>query len=124
MTDEASQTDPPVGVTPIRAEEAKTLVGRYGGGATIPTKPFLGLYLDRRQAETIFYLLAKYPSLAGVRVYMGKEDTGKNVRIVVGVNDAYHDEVEQGILKTEAPVGGPCPPNCDTESPIPADYTA
>ena len=63
--------------------------------------------------------LAKENSaLTGFRIYYGKDNNARKIGIVVGVDNMGKDAVKNTIFNTDAPVSSPCPPICDTSSPI------
>lgn len=61
-----------------------------------------------------FEALLAQPGCAGIRIYRGKGKKGEHHSVMVGVDAAGADMVTAGIMQQ----GAPCPPWCDTESPL------
>jgi hypothetical protein len=114
----AGQTDLPEGLVRVTAGEAQALVKHYTETAETPAVPVKAVFLDLLQLAAMNELVAENPSLAGFRVYFGLESNGAGVGVVVGVDARNTDLSTQGIYKTLSVNSGPCPPNCDRESPI------
>jgi hypothetical protein len=102
---------------PISPGDANTLFKEYLKTAPTPTKPIYGVFLDKNELAAMNQLAGDNQNLAGFRIYFGKETSGPQVGIVVGVDDHYAD-VTATILKTDSPKAGPCPTVCDNTSPI------
>ena len=111
-------TDPPEGVMPITIEDAKILFQNYQASAERPAVPVKGVLLDRAQLAAMNTLLKDNPTLSAFRVFFGKETSGDQVGIVVGVDENNADLISRGIYKTLSSKTGPCPPVCDKASPI------
>ena len=82
------------------------------------TAVFKTFYLDRQQLEALNMLAGKNSALAGFRLYLGRDEHGMLVGMVVGVDEKNADLVSDGIYKTGTIKSGPCPDICDKESPI------
>jgi hypothetical protein len=61
-----------------------------------------------------FDTLLKQPGCAGIRIYHGKGKKGEHHSVMVGVDSNGTDMVAAGVMQQ----GLPCPPYCDTESPL------
>jgi hypothetical protein len=109
---------PPIKINPIALDEAQMLLRNYLASAQTPASPVKGVYLDRSQLEAMNKLVEADPALHGFRLFFGREGTGVNVGIVVGVDEANTDQVTKKIYKTMSAKTGPCPPVCDKNSPI------
>lgn len=108
-------------IAPVTVAEANAMLKAYLSTAVKPTVPVKGVFIDRQQLDAMNRLVGEMPSLPGFRIYFGKEKTGVQVGIVTGVDEKNLDVVSMTIYKTESPGTGPCPPNCDKESPIVKD---
>jgi hypothetical protein len=118
-SDEATgQADLPAGLVRVTAEEAQTLVKQYIATTETPAVPVQAVSLDLIQLAAMNELVAENPSLLGFRVYFGRETGGAPVSIVVGIDARNADLASRSIYKTLSAGSGPCPPNCDRESPI------
>ena len=83
------------------------------------------IHVDTLKAFTInseqfvaMQLISSDTSVHGFRIYMGKDDRGKPVRIVVGTGSP--DKLDK-IYVTSDEASGPCPFSCDVSSPIMED---
>jgi hypothetical protein len=112
---------PPIHIQPVAVDDAKVLLRNYQATAVTPVVPVKGVYLDRSQFEAMKQLVADDPNLPGFRIFFGKETTGVNVGIVVGVDGNNTDQVTKRMFKTDSAKTGPCPPVCDKNSPIKED---
>jgi hypothetical protein len=110
--------DPPQQVSPISAADANALVKRYLSSAVPLNTPVRGYYINLQQLDAMNRLAIVYPSLAGFRIYIGKASDDSQVGIIVGVDNKGIDAVANGIYSTNSPQPGPCPPFCDSSSPI------
>jgi hypothetical protein len=108
----------PLGSTAITATNANTLLKAYLTTADTPATPVKGVFVDRRALDAMNQLAAENSGLAGFRIYFGKQATGLQVGIVVGVDANYADVVTGHIYQTDSPKAGPCPTICDKTSPI------
>lgn len=73
-----------------------------------------GFTINAQQYNSMKRIEKADTSVTGFRIYLGM-DNQTPVRMVVGTGSPDHDAV---IYATDAPGSGPCPTNCDTESPI------
>ena len=62
--------------------------------------------------------MAQDENLNGCRIYLGKNNSNKDVRIVVGVNKNGVDVVTNGVYQAPSSFSSPCPTVCDGASPI------
>jgi len=69
-----------------------------------------GEFFHREAFET---LLAQ-PGCAGIRIYHGKGPKGEHHCVMVGVDGKGADMAAGGVMQ----MSWPCPPWCDTESPL------
>jgi hypothetical protein len=118
FTRDNAPDNPPQQVSSITATDANALVKRYLSSAVPLTTPVKGFYINLQQLDAMNRLAIVYPSLAGFRVYMGKTNDDIQVGIVVGVDNKGLDAISNGIYRTDTQKPGPCPPFCDTNSPI------
>ena len=105
-------------VTSITASEANALLSNYLKTADTIHKPLKGFFLDEQELEALNMVAGKNPTLAGFRIYFGKDPKGMLVGMVVAVDDKNADLISNGIYKTGSVKTGPCPVICDMESPI------
>jgi hypothetical protein len=106
------------GINPITAAEANNYVKSYAAGATPVNQVVKGFMIDRLQLEAMNSLARENNSLAGFRIYLGKDRNARKVSIVVGVDNNGLDAATNTIYNTESPGSGHCPPVCDNTSPI------
>ena len=66
--------------------------------------------------EALDTLLAQ-PGCSGIRIYHGKGKGGEHHSVLVGVDAKGADLADAGIMQQAFP----CPPYCDTESPLKRD---
>ena len=106
------------GISLVSATDANTLLKAYLTNADTPARPVNGMFLDLQQLNAMNTLAGKNPNLSGFRLYFGREKTGVQVGLVVGVDSHNVDLITNSIYKTDSPKTGPCPPVCDVSSPI------
>ncbi len=90
----------------ITAEYAQKLISNFRSGVTAGT--ILGEYFGR---DAIIAMLNQ-PECVGMRIYYAKNESGKPVLVLVGVDKKGRD-MTNGIINE---VGSICPPICDWES--------
>ncbi|MEI7662176.1 MAG: hypothetical protein WCK34_08260 [Bacteroidota bacterium] len=106
------------GVVAITSADAHTCFTKYLSGAVSYNQVIKGINIDRTQLEAMNSISGENPALPGFRIYFGKDNTGRSVAIVVGVDSMGKDAVKNTIFNTDAPKFSPCPPICDVSSPI------
>jgi hypothetical protein len=104
------------GITQIKVPEANKLFNDYYVGAPRPDSAFKGFWIQKDQLQALSLLAKAYPNFAGFRIYMGP-DSPVRTRIFVGVTSADRDDITC-IYRTTSGTSDPCPPICDTQSPI------
>lgn len=109
---------PTPGNSKISVKDANDMFKRYYSTATSTNARFKGFAINRDEFQAIKTLFSQNDSLDACRVYLGKDKSNKDVRIVVGVNDRGGDMTSGGIYKTPASHSSPCPTICDQASPI------
>jgi hypothetical protein len=102
------------GVSRLSVENARRYFHNYSDTNTeqIGTLTAFAINADQYAAMQI---LARDTTVHGFRLYMGRDDKGKPVRIVVGTGSPEKSNV---ILVTDDAGSGPCPYCCDEESEI------
>jgi hypothetical protein len=113
----ANTPSPNPAVTTISASDANHYFLNYYNKADSIKDKFRGFQIDRSQLEAL-NLLAKDPSLVGFRLYMGKDNAGEKIGIVVGITSTFSDASGGKIYRTDSKNSGPCPTQCDVSSPI------
>ena len=111
-------TPAPTGPIPITSSTAHSYVINYLSDATSVNLVIKGFTIDLAQLEAMNSIAKENPALTGFRIYYGKDSNAKKVGIVVGVDNTGKDAVKNTIFNTDSPVSSPCPPICDTSSPI------
>lgn len=111
---------PPTGIIPVSATVANAYYKNYMAGAVSVNQVVKGFTVDKSQVDAMNSIARENPVLTKFRIYMGKDNNGRLVSIVVGVDGRGLDAVGNTIYNTDAP-GNPCPPVCDAESPIAKD---
>ena len=99
------------------------MLKKYLVSAPVPVTAVKGVYLDRNQLNAMNRLVQENPAVKGFRVYFGKDANNQLTGIVLGTDDNQHDLTTNSIYKTDSAGTGPCPPICDTASPIVKDPT-
>lgn len=116
-------TTPPAGsVNPISLQNANIAFKKYLLSAVpFTTKDTLfGFTVEKPQLEAMNNLVKENSSLITFRIYKGIDSNSKKIGIVVGVSSTGKDAVNNTIYATESKALDPCPPLCDTQSPITA----
>ena len=102
----------------ISVQTANEMFLRYYNSASSINAPLKGFSVNRDEFQAINTLFSQDETLRGCRIYLGKDNSNKDVRIVVGVNKNGVDVVTKGIYQTPSSFSSPCPPICDVASPI------
>ena len=110
-----SSPNPPTLIDTITAN--RYFFNYYNSSGPAPQK-FKGFFVDRFQLEAMNTLVNNDRTLTGFRLYMGKDDRGDTLGIVVGVNNRLSDAKLGPIYQTASVKSGPCPFICDESSPI------
>jgi hypothetical protein len=106
------------GMTPVSAAEANSYFRNYMAAASPMNQVVKGFTIDRVQLDAMNAIARENNGLTGFRIYMGKDASGRSTAIVVGVESSGKDAVGNSIFNTDAPNTSPCPPVCDSSSPI------
>ena len=77
-----------------------------------------GFTVDKPQLDAMNSIAKENQDLTGFRIYFGKDNNGKKIGIVVGVDSSGKDALKNTIFSTDSPISSPCPPICDVSSPI------
>ena len=102
----------------ITATDAHTFFMKYMASATPLNQVVKGFTLDRSQLDAMDALARENTELAGFRIYMGLDNSGKKIGIVVGVDITGKDALKNSIFNTDSKNLSPCPLICDVTSPI------
>ena len=119
-----SFTSAPVAPVPASGNNAVTSAvahayfSNYMADATPLNQVVRGFTVDKTQVDAMNSISSENPGLTSFRIYLGKDNGGNKVGIVVGVDNAGRDAVGNSIFSTDAPRTSPCPPICDVASPI------
>ena len=109
--------EPPQDYTSVSAASANGYLRSYLSAAPVINQKIKGFYLDTLQLNAMKMIFEENKKLAGFRIYIGVENRNQ-VGIVVGVDSQGKDATSNGIYKTNSIKTGPCPYDCDVESPI------
>lgn len=106
------------GIVAISKTQAQAYVSNYLSKA-LPTNAVIkGFTIDKQQVEAMNNIARENPALTGFRIYMGKDNNSAMVGIVVGVDNTGQESLTNTIYSTDSKTLSPCPPICDTQSPI------
>jgi hypothetical protein len=105
-------------IVPISSAVANTYFKNYMSGATPFNQVIKGFMVDKAQLDAMNNLFKENPTLSGFRIYFGKDSDAKKVGIVIGVDASGKDMLKNTIFSTDSPISSPCPPICDSSSPI------
>jgi hypothetical protein len=108
-------------IVPITSASAQTYFRNYLAGATTFNQVIKGFMVDKAQLDAMNNISKENPDLVGFRIYFGKDSNAKKIGIVVGVDATGKDAIKNTIFNTDSPISSPCPPICDTSSPITQD---
>ena len=117
FTGAAPAPAPASGINKISVQQANALFKNYINSATASNAVFKAFTLNKDELSALNKLAGENPSLTGFRIYMGTDNTAGRVGIVVGVNSTGADVINS-IYSSDAGASGPCPPICDSSSPI------
>lgn len=104
-------------VSKISVQEANVLFKNYFSSASPSNSVFKGFAINRDELAAMNNLVNENAGLAGIRVYMGNDNTLGKVGILVGISNTGAD-VPTSIYRSPAVASGPCPTICDAASPI------
>jgi hypothetical protein len=108
---------PSVSPTPVEVEklsvtQANSYLKNYLKTAQTINSPLKAMLIDKDQLIVMNRLINENPSLAGFRIYMGKDENSAKVGMVVGVNNNGND-LTSTIYRSNGTNLSPCPPICD-----------
>ncbi len=106
------------GNAPISPEQARSYIANYAAGATPSGEIIKGFTVDRSQFEAMSSLSRENGALSGFRIYLGKDESNQLRGIVVGMDSQGKDVVNGTIYNTDARSVSPCPPVCESTSPL------
>ena len=106
------------GISPVSVEIARGYISKYVSGATRSNEIIKGFTIDKTQVDAMNALLRENPALTGFRIYLGKTADNIAKGIVVGVDAEGKDAVNNTIYGTDSKSVSPCPPACETTSPL------
>jgi len=115
----AHPTAPPP-PTSIDAATANQLFLNYIARATKLNDTIKGFDLNKDLLAAMNLILANNSTVSGFRIYIGTDASRNRVGIVVGF-DASGKDITSGnnaIYQTDGSNLSPCPPICDSQSPI------
>jgi len=109
---------PAAGPTKIDAKVAKAYYLAYIKNAQRYDSVIGGFAIDKDEFTAMNKLLTDVPTLAGFRIYMGIDGSGNNVALMIA-SDTDGKEVGTNVYSAVRSIHvGPCPPLCDSQSPI------
>jgi hypothetical protein len=106
------------GITAISSVNANQYFKNFLSGATAYNNVLKGFTLDKSNLDAMNSIIQENSSLAGFRVYFGKDNNSSNIAIVVGVTSSGADDVNNTIYSFVSQNTNACPPVCDSNSPI------
>jgi hypothetical protein len=106
------------GNTPITASEAHGYFIKYISDAVPFNQVIKGFTIDKSQLDAMNIISKENADLTGFRIYMGKDNNSMKIGIVVGVDSMGKDAIKNTVFNTASKNLSPCPPLCDTSSPI------
>lgn len=104
---------PGTGVVPLNQTAARSYIAGFVAGAAPSNTIIKGFTIDKSQLEAMNLLNRENQALSGFRIYLGKNESGKLLGIVVGIDSQGKDAVNNSIFGTDAKSVSPCPPACD-----------
>jgi hypothetical protein len=104
---------PASGLSPLNQETARAFIASYAADAAPSNAIVKGFTIDRVQLDAMNALIRENSSLAGFRIYLGKNASDRKLGIVVGVDAQGRDALNNTIFGTDASSVSPCPPVCD-----------
>ncbi|MCX6249427.1 MAG: hypothetical protein NTX61_01625 [Bacteroidetes bacterium] len=105
-------------ISPVTAANANIYFKNYLAGAASFNQVIKGFTLDKAQLDAMNSIAKENSLLTGYRIYFGKDNNARKIAIVVGVDANGTDAVNNTIYNTTAISFNPCPPVCDSGSPI------
>jgi len=106
------------GISSITAVQANGYFKNYLSGAKSYNQVIKGFMVDRNQLNAMNNLVTENSDLTGFRIYMGIDNNSRKIGIVVGIDSYGKDAVNNTIYNTDSPNNNPCPPLCDSNSPV------
>jgi hypothetical protein len=109
--------------TQISVDQAHKYYLNYYTHATTQQDILKGFTFDSGDYfQSVSALYAHNSAISGYRIYMGFDDSGKEVGILVGINSAGDDMTGgHDLILSVSGKMGPCPNICDNNSPITAE---
>jgi hypothetical protein len=104
-------------IAKISVADAHTYFQNYSKSVTALTSNIQGFTVDVAELTVMNSILLADPSAAGFRFYFGTDASQTAILIVCGV-DAKGTDMTGNIYSVTTDKVGPCPPNCDVNSPI------
>ncbi len=102
------------GIDKIEVGKAGEYFSNYMDSAVVQQVPFKAFAVNKAQFNAM-KLLSRDTTVHGFRIYMGRDEKGNPVRLVVGTGSP--DQTDEIYLTTDAN-SGPCPDFCDDLSQI------
>jgi hypothetical protein len=106
------------GITAVSLEQAKALIARYLTDAKPSEEVIKGFTIDKTQVEAMNALSRENASLTGFRIYLGRNENNLIRGIVVGMDSQGRELLNGTIYNTDSKTISPCPPACETNSPL------
>ena len=106
--------------TSLTVDQARQYYLNYYTHATSQQEILKGFSFDSGEYyEGVSALYSNDEGISGYRIYMGIDESGKQIGILVGVNAAGGDMTgDHNLILGVAGKMGPCPNICDNNSPI------
>jgi hypothetical protein len=101
----------------ISVTDAHTYFQNYYRSISTSTSSLKGFTVDLAELTVMNSILLADPSVAGFRSYFGTDASGTSILIICGI-DANGADMTGNIYSVTTDHVGPCPPNCDVNSPI------
>jgi hypothetical protein len=109
------------GIAPVTTEVAKSYLKNYTATLDPNIQAVKGFTIDKSQLDAMNAISRENPELTAFRIYLGRDNSTRKVGIVIGVDNTGKDALKNTIYSTDAARVSPCPPICDTTSPIVPD---
>lgn len=107
--------DPQPPANAIDVTTAKSYYQKYMANP-LQIEALSGIAIDMDQLSAINSIRTQVPTARGFRIYYGLDNSSNRIGIVVGIDNMGHD-ITTNIIQTTRNYD-PCPPICDTPSPI------
>jgi len=104
-------------IAKISVADAHTYFQNYSKSVTASTSNIKGFTVDLADLTVMNSILLADPSADGFRFYFGTDASGTSILIICGV-DVNGTDMTGNIYSVTAGKVGPCPPNCDVNTPI------